>query len=348
MKIQIIRSKSEDDSSKTGVGIYADLIEELITDTGNETDVIPFEITIRKGIWYALRSGAIDPLGKILAGRKDADIVHAVFEYCSVYFPFTRAKRVVTFHHVVGKDEKNSKKWFLTWRLAAWIAIVFADKIVAVSPQTKEEILHKYNVAPEKVEVVIHVPKGLRVIDSVEKEHIIGCMGTINKRKNFSAAIRVFASVSTDCELRDYRMIICGKGPMKESLLEQIRFTGLEGKVSFIQDITKDEMALFYNKCSVILNTSSHEGLGLATVEAQMCGTPVLYFEDADIPKEVMVAAVSCINEEDMSEKAKKILKDQTRMEELIGEGLEFTNTLGNDFREKTLAIYNSLLDSSR
>jgi hypothetical protein len=75
-----------------------------------------------------------------------------------------------------------------------------------------------------------------------------------------------------------------------------------------------------------------------------MCGTPVLYFEDAEIPEEVMRAAVSCKDETDMSEKAKEMLMDGRLMNKLITEGLEFTRVLGNDFREKTMDVYSSLL----
>jgi len=271
-------------------------------------------------------------------------VVHAVFEYCSFYLPLAKAGRVVTFHHVVGKGENNSRKWFLLWRIAARMSIVFSDRIIAVSSQTKKEILRKYPVDPGKIEVITHVPMGFHVDGGVRKEHVLGCMGTINERKNFSAAVRVFASISSDPRFSDYRLVICGKGRLKSALVEQARSLGLEGRVDFIQDISKEEMVEFYNRCSLVLNTSTHEGLGLATVEAQMCGTPVLYFKDAEIPPEVMVAAVPCEDEADMACKAMGMLDDRDRMDAAVADGLRFTKRLGEDFRDRTWAVYQSVL----
>lgn len=344
MNIQVLRSRLEDDNSKTGVGNYADLIESMLDDTGTETEIIPFQLSVDKGIKNMIREGFIDPLSRILAGRKRTDVIHVTLEYCSLLIPFARAKKVVTFHHIAKNGEGNTRKGFVMWRFSAWVAVVFADKIITISPQTKEEILQRYNVRPSKIEAVLYAPEGFSVLKDVEKEHIIGCMGTLNARKNFASAINVFGSIVKDDKFGDYKMMICGKGPLKNELLEQARSMGIGEKVAFVENLSKEEMVRFYNKCSLFLNTASHEGLGMATVEAQMCGTPVLYYEDAEIPKEVTAAAVACRCEEDMAEKAKEILGDECRMKELTENGLEHSKELGRDFKEKTLDVYYSLL----
>jgi len=345
LKVQLIRNKLEDDNSKTGVGNYADILEDLLKDEGIEAETIPFELTFEKGIRNAIKEGMTVPLRKILLGRKGTDIVHVTFEYCSILLPFARAKKVVTVHHIVGRDEKNSRKWFLMWRLAAWISIVSADRIIAISTQTKEEILRKYRIDPNRIETLGFFTKDFGPLGGVEKERLIGCMGTLNERKNFTAAINVFGSILEDGRYEDHRMIICGKGPLRDRLREHAESLGIGDRVEFIQEISKEELVRFYNRCSLILNTSSHEGLGLATVEAQMCGTPVLYFRDANIPREITKAAVQCSDERDMSEKAKEILGDDALMKRLIDDGLEHTSYLRRDFKERILGVYASLCE---
>ena len=345
MNVQLIRNKLEDDNSKTGVGSYADILEGLLKDAGIGVEVIPFELTLEKGIRNAIKEGMTDPMRKILRGRKGTDIVHVTFEYCSILLPFARAKKVVTIHHIVGQDEKNSRKWFLIWRLAIWVSIVSADRIIAISTQTKEEILRKYRVDPNRIEVFGFLTEDFKPLGDVDKERLIGCMGTLSERKNFSAAINIFKSILEDKRYEDHRMIICGKGPLKDRLLEQAESLGIGDRVTFIQDISKEEIVRFYNRCSLVLNTSSHEGLGLATMEAQMCGTPVLYFRDANIPKEITKAAVPCSDERDMAEKAKEILGDGALMKKLIDEGLEYTSYLCSDFKERIMGVYGSLCE---
>jgi glycosyltransferase involved in cell wall biosynthesis len=343
LNVQLIRNRPEDDKSKTGIGVYADNLERILRDSGLEVEVVPFEPEFEKGLMNVINEGMIEPFRRVVYGRKRTDIVHVAFEHCSILMPFTRSKRVVTMHHIVSKDEKNSRKWFITWRLAAWISIAFSDKIIAMSSQTKKEILQRYSISPDKVEVIVSIPEDLIVMSDVPKEHMFGCMGTLSERKNFSAAINVFKAVSEDSRFSDYRLVICGKGPLKGRLSDEAEALGIGDRVSFIQDISKEDMIRFYNRCSLVLNTSLHEGLGLATIEAQMCGTPVLYFKDADIPEESTKAAVPCSSESDMAEKAKVILCDKDLMKKLTDDGLDYVAVLGKGFKERTLEVYGSL-----
>ena len=341
MKIQILRYILEDERSRSGIGFYSDMIEELVRLEGMEVEVVPFDLTIRDGIRTLLRSYIVAPLREIIRGRDSVDIVHVTFEYCSFYLPFVKARKVVTFHHVVDKREDVSIKWFLTWKVAAWMTIRMADRIIAVSPQTRDEILKRYKVDPDKVEVVMHLPSSqFRVMGDVQKERVVGCVGSLNIRKNIEATVRVFNDLIHDPLLADYRLLICGKGPKKDDLISQIRSLGIEDRVEFVQDMTENELVRFYNRCSLIINTSLHEGLGLVPIEAQMCGTPVLYLEYAKIPQEFTKAAVPCKDEVDMARIACEILNDKDRMDGIITNGMEFTSKLGRGFKERMIEIY--------
>ena len=94
-----------------------------------------------------------------------------------------------------------------------------------------------------------------------------------------------------------------------------------------------------------MFNTSGHEGIGMVTLEAQACGTPVLHFREARIPEEVTVAAVPCTDEDDMVIKAVELISDETQYEDVRRKGIEYVSRLDEDFDSKLTDIYYSICE---
>ncbi len=133
---------------------------------------------------------------------------------------------------------------------------------------------------------------------------------------------------------------MCGNGPRREEAERMISEMGLSGDVDMIRNLSVGELRKLYGRSRFLLNTSGFEGLGITTLEAQMCGTPVLYFESAVMPSEVMVAAIPCRDEIDMVDKASELLADGERMAKVIEFGIEYSTRFGKDYSEKLKKIY--------
>ncbi|MDY0252603.1 MAG: glycosyltransferase family 4 protein [Candidatus Methanomethylophilaceae archaeon] len=340
MKVQVIRSLKEDTSNKSGIGYYADFLETQLTEMGFEVESIDFELNLDHGIKHMLIDNILCPILMAIRGRKDTDIVHATAEHCSIFFPFTKAKRIVTFHHVLKKNESNTRSWGFIWRMSVIIAKISADEFIAISPLTKEDMIRTLHIPAEKITVAMHPPKSEMFREDVPKEDIVTFVGSFTERKNPCAALWVLKEMLERPEFSGYRLVMCGNGPYREEIEDAVSKMGLSGKVDMISNLSVEEIRRLYGRSRFLLNTSSFEGLGITTLEAQMCGTPVLYFESAVMPPEVMVVAIPCRDEIDMVDKASELLADGERMAEVIEFGIEYSTRFGKDYNEKLKKIY--------
>jgi len=340
MKVQIVRSLREDTNNKSGIGYYADFLEAQLKEMGAEVESVAFEINLFHGFRNLLVNNVLVQIMEIMKGRKNTDVIHATAEHCALFFPFTRAKRIVTFHHVMKKSESDTRSWELIWRISVIISKFYADEFIAISPQTKENMIKILNIPAEKITVAMHPPKSEMFGGDISKEDIVIFVGTLMERKNPRAALLVFKEMLKRPEFDGFRLIICGNGPIRNMVDEWISEMDLSESVEIINNLSVEELRRLYCRSRFLLNTSRFEGLGITTLEAQMCGTPVLYFEDAEMPPEVMGAAVPCRDVTDMVDKASELLADGERMAEVIEYGIKYSTAFGKDYGEKLRKIY--------
>lgn len=341
MKVQLIRTLKNVDNEKTGIGYYSDFLQTELKEMGHDVESISsYFDNMGQGFRGLIVDNSIKPIIAIIKGRKNTDIVHAISELHALFLPFTKAKRVLTFHHVIKKDEV-SKLWGLLWRLSVLIAKSFVDEFIAISPLTKKDMVEKLNIPEEKITVAMHPPKSNMFKEDIPKENTVLFVGILIKRKNPEAGLLVFKEMLERPIFQDFKLIMCGAGSCREELDEVILEMNLSDSVKIVSDLSVEELRNLYNVSRFLLNTSNFEGLGITTLEAQMCGTPVLYFEDADLPPEVMVEAIPCVDVSDMVKKAAELLEDSNRMAEVIDRGVEFSNGFGKDYKEKIAEVYN-------
>ena len=338
--IRVVRNKS---IARDSLDRYADYIADHAKEQGITIHELEVDTTLNDGYSGFLKKGLLGPLRYTL-GLKKRDVAHYTFEGLALFIPFCRARKIVTFHHVVHKDEGNPWKWYVLWRVSATLAVRYSDIILAVSEQTRDELLKEFNADPTKIRILSSAPNPELCLDpSIGKEKLIGYVGTLCERKNFSATLRVFAKLRDMEGFHDYRLRLCGKGPLKDRLISEAKELGIYDQVDFISDLTNDELRSLYNSCSLVFNTSLHEGVGFITIEAQNCGTPVLYFDYADIPEKIMVAAIPCSDESDMANKAAELLSDREKYDAIVERGLVASKEFDRLCAKGTLDLYSEL-----
>ncbi|MCF0168200.1 MAG: glycosyltransferase, partial [Bacteroidales bacterium] len=76
----------------------------------------------------------------------------------------------------------------------------------------------------------------------------------------------------------NYVTIIGGQGPLKESLMEQIKVNGLEHKVHLIDNIPESEKAAYFGAGDLYCMSSitKNEAFGIVMIEAMSLGKPVV------------------------------------------------------------------------
>jgi glycosyltransferase involved in cell wall biosynthesis len=282
LKVTFLRRYPESETKGTGIGSYSDFLESVLSSKGIDYSDVYFKLDLGDGWFTCLNKGFIKPYFAVK--KIECDICHATEELCCLNFHRIKGKKIVTIHHISGGNEGRTKLLNLLVKKATDRAVKYSDAIIAVSEQTKKEIMEKYGISGERIYVMSHGPHPRFVNQNKKREKLIGFVGTLIERKNVAGGLRAFKKFTELEGTEEYRFVICGTGPLKGDLKKTAEDLGISDRVEFISGLTDDELVDFYNRMEVFLNSSMHEGLGLTALEAMACGTPVVCFADAAIP----------------------------------------------------------------
>lgn len=99
---------------------------------------------------------------------------------------------------------------------------------------------------------------------------ILLSVGELISRKNHRFMIEALARLNCP----DIYYLICGKGPLKNELVELVNDLGLQSKVKFLGFV--DDISQIYPMIDVFVFPSKQEGLSVALMEAMAAGCPCL------------------------------------------------------------------------
>lgn len=318
--------------------MYSDSLESVLRSSDMSYDKINFKLSVDEGYLKSLIYGFVKPFIEILGS--DADLYHATDELCALYLPFIKGKKITTFHHVFRENEGRSPVLNIVWRMAAKNALRYSDAIITVSEQTKRELIDILGAEEKKIRVIMHGADPYFFNAGMPRKKVIGFVGTLIERKNLTGGLRAFKLFSEMPGTEGYRYVICGKGPLKDDLVRLADELQISDRVDFISDLSKEELFEFYNTMSIFANSSMHEGLGLTPLEAQACGSPVVFFKDADIPSEVTGDFIPADDEYDFAKKMHGLISKPDCRPTLIKHD-------GNqqDSFKRTVELYREILD---
>jgi glycosyltransferase involved in cell wall biosynthesis len=83
-----------------------------------------------------------------------------------------------------------------------------------------------------------------------------------------------------------FRCMIVGQGPLQQALQEEAHRRSLDDVVMFSGSV--GSLSQHFQAAKIFVNTSSREGLGLASMEALMAGLPVVATHVGGVPEWLM------------------------------------------------------------
>lgn len=157
------------------------------------------------------------------------------------------------------------------------------DKLIAISNNTKKEIIEIANISNDKVDVVYNsmVPPKSGIMPFETNSPYILYVNTLEKYKNVETLIRAFDLIK---ESIPHKIIIkARKTQYYEQLIAPlIEKLGLTARIQLIEEIfTDDQMTALYKGADLFVSSSTMEGFGYTPIEAAINQCPVIC---SDIP----------------------------------------------------------------
>jgi glycosyltransferase involved in cell wall biosynthesis len=222
-------------------------------------------------------------------------------------------------------------------RAQMWTAAHRSDCILTVSDASKRDILHLFNIPPEKIVVVYNAidahfsvtppPDAVaRVRERYQLDHrFLLYVGNIKPHKNLVRLIEAFSELRTG-DLEDLKLLIIGDEISKLPALRlAVHRHKLHKHVRFLGYVPDDQLAVLYRLAAVFVFPSLYEGFGLPPLEAMASGTPVVVSNVSSLPEVVGDAAV-LVDPHDIDsivDGLRCVLTNPARAEDMRRKGLE-------------------------
>ena len=254
---------------------------------------------------------------------------------------------------------------FFSWRKNFWHRMINvkklirrADIVVAVSENTKRDIVELCCVSPDKVKVIYSgigeeyrrmtndqpgiIPptpfikgetnadeqKLLKVKNKYKlPDDFILYLGTIEPRKNVEGIIRAYNEVRRKkLEFRNVKLVIAGgRGWKSQKIYQEWERSEFIDDIKFLDYVDGEDKVYLYNLAGVFVYPSFYEGFGFPPLEAMACGLPVIASYASSLPEVVGEAAlmVDPYNINDIARALTEILSDENIKNKLVARGLE-------------------------
>lgn len=249
---------------------------------------------------------------------------------------------------------------YLYWSTA--FALKHAEKIIAVSEFTKQDILNLYPKTPSDKISVVHngyndqiyhqiqaTPEKIAaVLDkyALEAPYLL-YVGRLEKKKNIPALVESYAYLRENhSEIKANLVLIGDAGFGFDEIKYTIEEFDLNGQVFMPGWVAEEDMPYVMSAAAAFVFPSKHEGFGIPVLQALACGVPTAV-SDIPVLREVAGNAVLYFNHNDkraIAEALFRILTDKNLRQTLAVKGLEQVKRFSwRRCAAETLAVIKSL-----
>jgi glycosyltransferase involved in cell wall biosynthesis len=253
--------------------------------------------------------------------KKKIDIWHETYP---LPIKVNNAKKITTIHDLIPLKlpytTLDDKKSFFNLTKDA---IKNSEIILTVSENTKKDILHCFNVNPDKICVTYqpiidnsHLVENQTTEIKLKKyklknKNYILFVGAIEPKKNVGRLIDAYTCLDTDMQL----VIVGKKGWLWEEeigKLEALYGRGFARKIRLLEYVSKKDLMYLYHGAFCLVFPSLYEGFGLPPLEAMSLGCPVITSNVSSLPEVCGDAAiyVDPYNSDDIRQAIEKLINN--------------------------------------
>jgi glycosyltransferase involved in cell wall biosynthesis len=320
------------DAENQYLAIVEERQPELVPFANLEQRVVPIRQRMLMRLWAQAR------LPRLLR-REEADLVHytralgAFGAPCPAVITIFDVTILALPHFYPAWDV-----WY--WRHVQPRMLQGIDKIIAISYNTRRDLMSHLGVPGDKVAVVYLAPEPRfrpqedpAALAAIRRKYGLPAdfllyVGLTARKKNLPVVLRALHCLRTEAGL-PHHLVMTGR-PFRTSddraALEALTAElDLGDRVHVTGYVPAGDLPLLYGAASLLVYPSLHEGFGLVPLEAMACGTPVVAANTSAIPEATGDAALLVDDPSDEAALAgavQRVLTEPGLAREMRGRGL--------------------------
>lgn len=281
--------------------------------------------------------------------KNSIDVYHGLSNEIPTGLDLCPTRTVVTIHDLIflTRPETFKPAMRLKLRKKTLYACHHADRIIAVSRRTADDIIRLYDIDPMRIDIVYQsidpvffVPVSDPTKADVAARYLLPekfvlCVGTIEQRKNQELIIKALPFVD-----KNIHAVIAGRPTPYQQLLAGLATDlGVADRVRFINGLPNTDLPALYQLASVFCLPSIYEGFGLPVAEALASCVPVIAatgscLEEAGGPDSIYVDP---FDEKALASSITKITDDAGLRDRMISKGADYVTRFSDTAMAKGL-----------
>jgi len=242
-------------------------------------EIVPITLPKRLGLYAAQISWTLRRLA-----TRGVDLWHSLVGAPPLGL---RIRTVVTVHDLAFYyyPHAYTKAALVYWKWVFKACIKRAAKIIAVSENTRRDVIRLFGIPPSRVVTVYNalslfctgtlMSKQTNYLNILPERYVL-YVGALNPRKNVATLIEAFAIMKKKTRL-PHKLVLCGAAFWNDiNVLQIVRKHHLEEEVLLIGAVPDEMLLFFYKHADLFVYPSLYEGFGYPPLEAMALGVPVI------------------------------------------------------------------------
>ena len=275
------------------------------------------------------------------------DVIHA--HDWLTYYAGIAAKRVSGKPLVVDRSGENINTQVYAIERAGMMA---ADRVIAVSNLTRNIVINKYGIAPEKV-VTVHnavrfAENSTEAPERGVKDKIVTFLGRITYQKGPDYFVEAAAKVLK--RVPNVRFVMAGSGDMMNHIVRRVARLGIADRFHFTGFLRGEDVHKMFQFSDVYVMPSVSEPFGISPLEAMRSNVPVIISKQSGVAEVLDYAVkVDYWDVDALADSIYALITYPALARMFAAKGLEeVTNLKWNDAAAKIKSVYEAAIEENK
>ena len=234
----------------------------------------------------------------------------------------------------------NSVEWWLTFQ---------ARQLIACSQFMVREVVHSFELPPEKVHLV---PNGVdpdrwgaaTAAPAIDREPLVVAWGRIQYEKGFQVLARAISELRH--RVPGIRCVIAGRGSYLPELQTQIDVEGVSDLVQLAGFVPDAQLHALLQRAGCVVIPSLYEPFGIVALEGMAAGAPTIVARTGGLAEIVEGSDAGMLfepgNHHELADRIEQVLADPTAAEHLRANAARLlrTSSTWDAIAAQTVSVY--------